>query len=138
MHIIRPPRWQTNAGPSPAVLVVDPSYHLFDASESVDSDCIHQLVARLIRRLNCTSSFAHFTRSATSPSFAYVCNPAPDSSLCRAAVAAPPRLHPLEAPAAVLEHPFTTTTLENFIVTTFGTRTSCKLSSSYPPMNSTK
>ena len=32
-----------------------------------------------------TSSFARFARSATSPSFAYVSNPAPDSSLCRAA-----------------------------------------------------
>ena len=31
-----------------------------------------------------TSTFARFTRSATSPSFAYVSNPAPDSSLCRA------------------------------------------------------
>ena len=37
-----------------------------------------------------TSSFA---RSATSPSYAYVSNPAPDSSLCRAAG---PRLHPLQ------------------------------------------
>ena len=35
-----------------------------------------------------TSSFARFTRSATSPSFACVSNPAPDSSLYRAA--APP------------------------------------------------
>ena len=57
IHIIQPPRWQTNAGPSPNTtglfLVVDPSYHLFDAS--VDSDCIHQLVvtARLIHRLSC-------------------------------------------------------------------------------------
>ena len=33
-----------------------------------------------------------FTRSATSPSFAYVSNPVPDSSLCRPAT---PRLHPL-------------------------------------------
>ena len=32
-----------------------------------------------------TSSFARFARSATSPSFAYVSNPVPDSSLCRAA-----------------------------------------------------
>ena len=37
-----------------------------------------------------TSSFA---RSATSPSFAYVSNPVPDSSLCRAAA---PRLRPLQ------------------------------------------
>ena len=34
-----------------------------------------------------TSSFACFARSATSPSFAYVSNPVPDSSLCRAAAA---------------------------------------------------
>ena len=47
-----------------------------------------------------TSSFARFARSATSPSFAYVSNPVPDSSLCRAAAppiayasAAAPRLH---------------------------------------------
>ena len=39
-----------------------------------------------------TSSFARFSRSATSPLFAYVSNQAPDSSLCRAAA---PRLHPL-------------------------------------------
>ena len=38
----------------------------------------------------CTSSFAH---SATPPSFAYVSNPAPDSSLCRAAA---PRSCPLQ------------------------------------------
>ena len=31
-----------------------------------------------------TSSFTCFARSATSPSFAYVSNPAPNSSLCRA------------------------------------------------------
>ena len=37
-----------------------------------------------------TSSFAH---SATSPSFTYVSNLVPDSSLCRAAA---PRLHPLQ------------------------------------------
>ena len=41
-------------------------------------------------KLDFTSSFA---RSATSPSFAYVSNPAPDSSLCRAAA---PRLTPLQ------------------------------------------
>ena len=41
----------------------------------------------------CTSSFAHFARSATSPSFAYVSNLAPDNSLCRAAA---PRLRPLQ------------------------------------------
>ena len=40
--------------------------------------------------LICTSSFA---RSATSPSFAYMSNPAPDNSLCRAAA---PRLRPLQ------------------------------------------
>ena len=40
-----------------------------------------------------TSSFARFARSATSPSFVYVSNPVPDSSLCRAAA---PRLHPLQ------------------------------------------
>ena len=40
-----------------------------------------------------TSSFAHFARSATSPSFAYVSNLVPDSSLCRAAA---PRLRPLQ------------------------------------------
>ena len=40
-----------------------------------------------------TSSFARFGRSATSPSFAYVSNPAPDSSLCRAAA---PRSRPLQ------------------------------------------
>ena len=37
-----------------------------------------------------TSSFARFAHSATSPSLS---NPAPDSSLCRAAA---PRLHPLQ------------------------------------------
>ena len=40
-----------------------------------------------------TSSFARFTRSATSPSFVYVSNPVPDSSLCRAAA---PRLRRLQ------------------------------------------
>ena len=40
-----------------------------------------------------TSSFACFARSATSPSFAYLSNPVPDSSLCRAAA---PRLRPLQ------------------------------------------
>ena len=40
--------------------------------------------------LSFTSSFAH---SVTSPSFAYMCNPAPDSSLCRAVA---PRLCPLQ------------------------------------------
>ena len=44
-------------------------------------------------QLHITSSFA---RSATSPSFAYVSNPVPDSSLCRAAA---PRLCPLQADA---------------------------------------
>ena len=39
-----------------------------------------------------TSSFTRFARSATSPSFVYVSDPAPDSSLCRAAT---PRLCPL-------------------------------------------
>ena len=43
----------------------------------------------IIRSMD-TSSFA---RSATSPSFAYVSNPASDSSLCRAAA---PRLRPLQ------------------------------------------
>ena len=59
----------------------------------------------------CTSSFARFARSATSPTFTYVSNPVPDSSLCRAAAprlrrlqlcspmasasSAAPRLHPL-------------------------------------------
>ena len=45
--------------------------------------------------LSTTSSFAcfaRFARSATSPSFTYVSNPAPDSSLCRAAA---PELRPL-------------------------------------------
>ena len=46
------------------------------------SSCINIIII-------CTSSFARFARSATSPSFAYVSNPAPDSSLCRAAA---PRL----------------------------------------------
>ena len=45
-----------------------------------------------------TSSFAHFTHSATSPSFAYVSNPVLDSSLCRAAA---PRLHQLLLPHCV-------------------------------------
>ena len=40
-----------------------------------------------------TSSFACFAHSATSPSSAYVSNPPPDSSLCRAAA---PRLRPLQ------------------------------------------
>ena len=40
-----------------------------------------------------TSSFACFTHSATSPSFAYVSNLAPDSSLYRAAT---PQLRPLQ------------------------------------------
>ena len=40
-----------------------------------------------------TSSFACFACSATSPSFTYVSNPAPDSSLCRAAT---PHLRPLQ------------------------------------------
>ena len=48
--------------------------------------CMHSLITY-------TSSFAHFTRSATSPSFAYVSNQVPDSSLCRAAA---PRLRPLQ------------------------------------------
>ena len=51
-----------------------------------------------------TSSFARFARSATSPSFSYVSNPAPESSPCRAACCSPivsasaaaPRLHPLQ------------------------------------------
>ena len=40
-----------------------------------------------------TSSFARFARSATSPRSPTVSNPAPDSSLCRAAA---PRLRPLQ------------------------------------------
>ena len=50
---------------------------------------------------NITSSFAHFAHSATSPLFAYVSNPAPDSSLqsccspIASASAAAPRLHPI-------------------------------------------
>ena len=40
-----------------------------------------------------TSSFARFTRSATSPSFTYLSNPVPSSSLCRAAA---PQLRPLQ------------------------------------------
>ena len=75
-----------------------------------------------------TSSFARFARSATSPSYAYVTNPAPDSSLCRAAAprlrtlqlllpdcidplqTAVPRFHPLQllptdyVPSAVARH----------------------------------
>ena len=47
-----------------------------------------------------TSSFARFASLVTCPSFAYVSNPAPDSSLCRAvapsASAAAPRLCPLQ------------------------------------------
>ena len=43
--------------------------------------------------ISCTSSFTRFARSATSPSFAYMSNPAPDSSLCRAAA---PRLRLLQ------------------------------------------
>ena len=46
-----------------------------------------------LRCIIVTSSFARFARSATSPSFAYVSNPVPDSSLCRAAA---PRLRPLQ------------------------------------------
>ena len=50
---------------------------------------------------NITSSFARFAHSATSPSFTYVSNPAPDSSLqscystIASASAAAPRLHPI-------------------------------------------
>ena len=50
----------------------------------------HVLKFAIIKK---TSSFARFARSATSPSFAYLSNLVPDSSLCRAAA---PRLRPLQ------------------------------------------
>ena len=59
--------------------------------------------------ITCTSSFARFARSATSPSFAYVSNPVPDSSLCRAAA---PRLRPLQLLLLARLHRFVSTAAE--------------------------
>ena len=74
-----------------------PSCHtvVWNFEEWVIGDGI--VYGNIVRSVMNTSSFA---RSATSPSFAYMSNPVPDSSLCRAscspiasASAASPRLH---------------------------------------------